>query len=475
MRYLFYIVLGLMLSARLSAQTTAFIPDTAFRSFIVEHYPSLMTANEELIIANAATVTGTFYCGEEKISNLEGIQYFVNIDNLSCQNNNLSTLPDISALTKLTVLYCAHNQLVSVPPLDGLVNLQSLMLAENKLTALPDLNALVNLQELIVYRNQLTSIPDLTALTKLEKFYCFENNITSIGKMPASLKELWFGNNLMTYIPDISISTGLTSLRAYTNHLQTTPDMTSYASLTELNLGTNQLTTVPEGLSSLSQLTTLTLDNNLFTSLPDLSGMAALVSCDLRSNAFTFEDLLPSSANPNFASWTICPQDSLPAPANMRITDGQPLTLTLAADDGVSGLTFSWYCNGVQVAQTNQPVLNISAATKSHTGNWYCLVSSSTPALSVCTLASHIFSVVVRPNFTMDKEITITPNGDGKNDEWLFEESGALKVYNASGILVDQQSAPCYWNGTTGSGKNLGTGYYIITIEDTAYQITIIR
>ncbi|MGN6648165.1 MAG: leucine-rich repeat domain-containing protein [Cytophaga sp.] len=475
MRHLFYIVLGLMLSARLSAQTTAVIPDTAFRSFLVDHYPALMDVNEELIIANAASVTGTLYCGDERISNLEGIQYFVNIDVLECQKNNLSTLPDISALTKLTTLYCAENQLTSVPPLNNLVSLQTLVLAQNKLTTLPDVTALANLTDLVVYRNQLTSIPDLTVLSKLEKLYCFENNIASMGKLPASLKELWLGNNLMTYIPDISLATGLTSLRAYTNHLQIVPDLTPYAVLTDLNLGTNQLTTVPTGLPSLSQLTLLTLDNNLLTSLPDLSGLTALATCNLSSNSFTFEDLLPSSANPNIASWTICPQDSLPAPANIRITEGQPLTLTLAADDGIPGLTFSWYCNGAQVAQTNQPVLTIPAASKSHTGNWYCKVSSSAPGLSACTLASHIFTIVVRPDFTMDKELTITPNGDGKNDEWLFEESGALKVYNASGILVDQQSAPCYWNGTTGSGKILGTGYYIITIEDTTYQITIIR
>lgn len=542
MRYLFYSILCVMLlSAKLSAQN-AVIPDPAFRAFLVTNYSWLMNAEEQLNITNAASVTGTFYCGEANISSLEGIQHFVNIEELVCMKNNLTTLPDLSTLTKLTRIDCYINQLTSLPSLDGLVNLKILHVGENRLTTLPDLAALTNLTELIVYRNKLTAIPDLSTLTNLtrldcyenqltvlpalntlvnlkvlhvgenhlnvlpdlaaltnltdlivyrneltslpdltghtslQRLHCFENQLTSIGKMPASLLQLWFGRNYMTYVPDISLCTGLTQLTAYTNQLQVMPDLSPYTALTELNLGTNQLQAVPPSIASLSQLAVLTLDNNGFTALPDLSALALLTMCKLENNAFTFEDLLPSAANPNIGSWTLSPQDSLQVPVYTRVAEGQPVTVSLLEDGGVPGLTYSWYCNGLLATQTAEPVLTLPAATKAHTGKWYCAVTSSNPALSACTLTSRIFTIAVLPDFMPDKELTITPNGDGKNDEWLFEETGLLKVYNTAGMLLDQQASPCYWTGSTSSGRPLGTGYYLIRInEDTVYQVTIIR
>lgn len=456
---------------------TAVIPDPAFRQFLATNYPSLMNSNQELITANAATVTGVFYCGEANISSLEGIQYFTGIKELQCFKNKLTTLPDLSSLSSLTHLIAFDNQFTILPAMNALVNLQVLNVMDNKITIFPDLTGLTNLTEIHIYQNQLSSIPDLSWLPNLQKLECYENNLTSIGKMPASLKVLNFGDNLMTGIPDISLATGLTLLAAYSNQITSLPDLSSYTSLVHLNLGTNKISSVPGWLSTLTNLSYLTLDNNLLADLPDLSGLNQLTFCWLQNNFFTFEDLSPSAANPNSGSWTIHPQYPIQVPSLYKGMENQRLEISLNFNSSNSGLTFSWYQNGSLRTQTTEPALEIPALQKSDNGSYLCVITSSEPSLSALSLTTTEFSVSVIPDFLKGaKELTLSPNGDGKNDEIYFEEQGTLKVYSSSGDLVDQRPSPGYWNGTTRAGRDLEIGYYVIRINDEiTYQVNIVR
>ncbi|MBO9701389.1 MAG: leucine-rich repeat domain-containing protein [Sporocytophaga sp.] len=468
------IFLGVCVTKVLSQ--TAVIPDPAFRQFLVTNHPSLMNANQELITANAAAVTGVFYCSEANISSLEGIQNFTGIKELQCLKNKLTTLPNLSNLTGLTQLNASGNQLTILPALNSLINLQVLNVMENKITAFPDLSGLTNIKEIRIYKNQLSSIPDLSGLSNLQKLSCYENNLTSIGKMPASLKELNFGDNRMTVIPDISLATGLTLLAAYTNQISSLPDLSTFTSLVHLNLGTNKISSVPN-LSTLTNLNHLTLDNNLLSDLPDLSGLNQLTFCWLHKNFFTFEDLSPSAANPNFGSWTIHPQNPIQVSPSYKGMENQRLEISLNYNSSISGLTFSWYQNDSLRTQTAEPVLEIPSLQKSDNGSYYCVVTSSQPSLSALTLTSTEFTIIMIPDFLKgSEELTLSPNGDGKNDEIYFEEHGTLKVYASSGDLVDQRSSPCYWNGTTRSGRDLEIGYYVIRINDEiTYHMNIVR
>lgn len=452
------------------------IPDANFRQFLMNNHSSLMTPQGELIKANAATVTGTFYCGNQNIVSLEGIQYFTGIDTLLCFQNKLTTLPDISSMTKLVQLDCYQNEITVLPPLTALVNLKRFNAGSNKISDFPQFGSTAVIKEISVYRNFLTSIPDLSQFLSLERIYCFENQITKIGKLPASLKDINCGDNLLTEVPDISLATGITTLGIYSNRLLTVPDFAPYTSLQNLNLGNNKLTVVPSSIASLTTLTLLTLDNNELTVLPDLSHLTGLAACNLSSNYFTFEDLLPSSVNSNFANWAYAPQDPFPVVDSYKGIEHQQLTIFLNVDDMLPGLTFSWYHNGVLKTTTTSPVLDFSSVKKSDNGSYYCKITSSDPLFANVSIISQSFSVLVQPNFKFEEELTLTPDGDGRNDELLIEEKGSLKVYDSSGSLIDQRSTPCYWNGTTNSGMVLGTGFYILSVnEKNTYGITIVR
>lgn len=472
--YIIFILLSLS-AEKLAGQTVA-IPDTNFRRFLMTNYSSLMTPQGELITANAAAVTGSFYCGYEKIESLEGIQYFTGIDTLLCFKNKLTTLPDISGMTKLIKLDCFGNEITKLPSFKALTNLQSLNAYYNKLSDFPEIDGLTGLKEIILFSNNLTSIPDLTQFSNLESLSCFNNQITKIGKLPASLKELSCGGNLLTEVPDISLATGLTSLVIYSNRLLTVPDFSPFTSLTILNLGTNKLTEVPNSISSLTGLTLLALDNNALTTLPDLSQLTQLTSCSLEKNYFTFEDLSPSEANPNFGSWQIAPQDSFSVVKSYKGMENRELSVFLNVDQLVQGLTFSWYQNGTFKTKTSLPVLNFTNLKKSDNGIYYCAITSSNPLFDSLTVVSQSFSILAEPDFIFEEDLTLTPNGDGRNDEMLIQETGTLIVYDSSGNLVDRRSAPCYWNGTTNSGRELETGFYILRInERVTYGVTIVR
>ena len=95
----------------ISAQTKVFIPDTNFRNFLNDDYPSLMdSTGDSLIISQAALVGGYFVCYFRGIADLTGIQYFKNIQGLICTSNLLTTLPPLDSLAGLKLLYCSNNR-----------------------------------------------------------------------------------------------------------------------------------------------------------------------------------------------------------------------------------------------------------------------------------------------------------------------------------------------------------------------------
>ncbi|HTF81207.1 MAG TPA: gliding motility-associated C-terminal domain-containing protein [Cytophagales bacterium] len=418
-----------MSSGLLSAQT-ATVPDSAFKSFLHSQYPATLDGDGELIVSKAADVRGILDCSRSNIVNLEGIQYFTQIHTLYCFKNKLTTLPDMSGMTNLLEIHAYDNALTSVPSFNKLTQLRVLILGHNRLRHFPEVDSLKHLLELFIYGNEITQVPDLVHLTSLQKFHCYSNKLVSLGKMPASLQDLVFSNNLLTEFPDISQAKGLLNIGGHTNRLTNMPNLTSYASLQE---------------------------------------------CVLHKNLLTFEDLIPSSLHQGFGQWEISPQDSLPVVGVYRALKNESLKISLLIDTASVDLTYTWYHNGVLRAQTLKPILEIKAVQQREAGSYVCKVTSANPAFSSLTLTTQAFTVVPIPDFTVAEDLSLTPNGDGKNDELYFEERGQLSVFDSRGKLVDQQVTPCYWNGTSQSGIELGTGFYLLKVNDTVYRITIIR
>jgi len=335
MKYTSLALLGIILVIQKPtvAQTNVFIPDAMFRDFLNDTYPTFMDASgDSLIVDSAATLTDTFNCSQQFISDLTGIEYFIHITELSCDSNQLislpdlsvivdlsilicsenrlTSLPDLSANTELSVLDCHYNQLTSLPDLSGNVKLTFLECSDNQLngipdllantelsvlncsynllTSLPDLSGNVKLTSLKCSDNQLTNLPDLSANTFLSTLYCWENQLTSLPNLSANteLSTLDCAVNLLTGLPDLSANTALHMLWCYNNQLTSLSDFSANVALSHLDCNNNQLVSLPD-LSANTELSILFCAYNQLTSLPDLSTNAELWKLDCAHNQIT--------------------------------------------------------------------------------------------------------------------------------------------------------------------------------------------
>ena len=100
------------------------IPDPNFVTKLQMLFPNCMNGNQMDTtcsgIVNATSLNVTY----GNISNLSGVEYFDNLNNLNCYNNQLTSLPTLP--NSLTALDCSYNQLTSLPTLpNSLTSLKS--------------------------------------------------------------------------------------------------------------------------------------------------------------------------------------------------------------------------------------------------------------------------------------------------------------------------------------------------------------
>jgi len=130
------------------------IPDANFEQALINLGYDTGVPDGKVPTANISSVTD-LNVSSKNISDLTGIQDFIALTELGCDDNQLTSL-DVSANTALTNLYCYCNQLTSLD------------VSEN--TALTDLNCAYN---------QL-SILDISANTALSYLDCAFNQLTSL-------------------------------------------------------------------------------------------------------------------------------------------------------------------------------------------------------------------------------------------------------------------------------------------------------
>lgn len=207
-----------------------YIPDPIFKNYLVNHNPTIdSNGNSEIEYTEAEAYSNLFLIGEMNISDLTGVEAFINLTQLHCYNNNLTSL-DLGGLTNLNALYCYGNQLTSLN-LDGDYNLTIIDCYENQLTSL-DVSGLSNLYELFCNDNQLTSL-QLAGTTSLGDLKCENNQLTNLDvSNSANLISLGCSGNPITSL-GVSNLTSLQYLYCY-DTLISTLDVTNNTSLITL-------------------------------------------------------------------------------------------------------------------------------------------------------------------------------------------------------------------------------------------------
>ncbi|MCM3443795.1 leucine-rich repeat domain-containing protein [Metabacillus halosaccharovorans] len=99
------------------------------------------------------------------VSDLSGLEYAVNLQDLSAWNNSITDLSALKDLTHLRYLELSDNQITNIEDLSGLENLDTLTLDSNPISDLSELEGLGQLRFLSF--NQ-TEVEDISLLLKLE-------------------------------------------------------------------------------------------------------------------------------------------------------------------------------------------------------------------------------------------------------------------------------------------------------------------
>ena len=137
------------------------IPDANFKAYLVGE-PSINTnGDSEIQVSEASSLYGWIYCDNMNITDLTGIEYFINLTGLYCPYNQITSL-NISQNISLTGLSCNDNQLTSLN-LNGAISLQFVYAWNNQLVNL-DVSQNTSLISLSCNNNQLISL-DLSQIS----------------------------------------------------------------------------------------------------------------------------------------------------------------------------------------------------------------------------------------------------------------------------------------------------------------------
>jgi len=262
------------------------IPDSNFLLALIKRGVDI-NRDAKISHTEAEAIT-TLFLEAEGISDLTGIEAFLNLETLDCSGNQLSTL-DVSYNTTLNLLKCSDNSLIF---LEGLYNtsLTELWCDFNELTYL-EVSGNASLSHLNCSGNKLTTL-DVSENTVLTGLLCSSNELSTLDvSKNTDLLALRCSGNSLTNL-DLLNNTDLTVLRCHNNQLSNL-DVSNNTALTELWCNSNELTSLD--VSKNINLEILSCADNKLTGF-DLSNVTALWYLNCGGNSTINLDV---SDNPN--------------------------------------------------------------------------------------------------------------------------------------------------------------------------------
>ncbi|MFD2540925.1 T9SS type A sorting domain-containing protein [Lacinutrix gracilariae] len=277
------------------------IPDANFKNYLLAD-PAINTNNDsEISVAEAQAFTGELLVNGLSITDLTGIEAFINITRLDCYSNNLTSL-DVSNNLALTRLHCADNQIetLDISANTSITDIQchnngvlyELNIANGNNSNFSYMKAYGNSLSCIqidagftppadagIYSqgwtkgnsafysedcaalNQIVNIPDANFKSYLVNNNSINlNNDTEITVAEAqATTELLINGLSISDLTGIEAFTNLTRLDCYTNNL-TTIDVSNNLSLTRLHCADNQIETLD--ISANTLITDIQCHNN---------------------------------------------------------------------------------------------------------------------------------------------------------------------------------------------------------------------
>jgi Leucine-rich repeat (LRR) protein len=353
------------------------IPDANFKNALLNYNPPIDTNGDgEIQVSEAEAVVVILDVSFNNISDLTGIESFINIERLICNSNNLTDL-DISQNSNLKYLYCNHNSLVNLDVSQNLllrwmdcnenqlttlnltqnVNLEIVKASHNQLTNIELSNNNINLNDLEIDNNQLTTL-NLSQLPNLEYLYCYNNELNDLNiSNNQFLTVLYCHDNSLNNI-NLSQNSEITDLIFYNNPIATI-DISQNINLrainfsntliSEIDLSNNPLLCAVKGENNFS-LNYVNIKNGNNTELTNANCNVPLVTNGLNLlNNPNLQFVCVDDANFAAANFTeVAPNATFIEDCSIANGDPNHITGTVTYDDenngcdggdaGVSGL-----------------------------------------------------------------------------------------------------------------------------------------
>jgi len=152
------------------------IPDANFKSYLVGRSDINTNGDNEIQVSEAQSFNGLIDVTYRDITDLTGIESFINLRDLNITHNNISNinLSSNTALESFTALYCQLTDL----DISNNSQLTYLNCGHNNIQNINTTNA-SNLLQLYCHSNQIQNL-DLTTNTSLIELSCTNNNIISL-------------------------------------------------------------------------------------------------------------------------------------------------------------------------------------------------------------------------------------------------------------------------------------------------------
>lgn len=224
---------------------------------------------------------------DEKVTNLEGLQYCINLKTLSMRYNNISNLSPLSGLDNLQHIDLAHNTITNIDSLNSLKNLNKLILSYNNISNISSLKNFNSLQQIEMADNKIVDISALSQLTNLTSLDLSWNSITNIQPL-ANLNNLSGLNLSNNKIKDITYLSKLSNLScAYLsgNNIENV-ELNSLINLSALDLSNNKIINL--SLKNMPQLGNdyfgLDLSNNKNMKSVEMINLPCVSTIDFSNN-----------------------------------------------------------------------------------------------------------------------------------------------------------------------------------------------
>ena len=224
-------------------------PNTTFREYIDKNFDIRddgYLSKDEIAYAKKIDVYN-YYSYDNGIDTLKGIEFFTDLEVLSCSNNKIQSL-NLNSNTKLRSLNCYDCKDLTTVVLDKCKNLAYIHCYRSNISSLT-LTQCKMLRAIHCYNTPLTSL-DLSNLKNIYEIYCYDCNLNTLN---------------------VSGCTGLEKLLCNNNQLASL-DVSGASNLSELDCKINDLKSIKLN----KKIETLFLDNNADLKSVDLTGCSRL-------------------------------------------------------------------------------------------------------------------------------------------------------------------------------------------------------